>query len=293
MGERPDGGAVGTSLRNERLGDGVDELVVQRVAGVAGHHVPHDGAPQEGQVADQIEDLVADELVAVAEARVQHSAPADDHGVLEGAAAGEAVVAQRLHVLEEAVRPGAGHLLHEHLLGAGERGCLRPHGRVIHVQRVAHAEVVRGQDLEPALVVAHADRLGDQQGAPRRHERRLARRVEQRDERLGAAVHGRDFLALDLHQEVVDPQRRGRRHQVLDGSNAGPVHAERRGEAGVHDGVVAGGNEGAMGIGGAEDDAAVSRSGRESDLRGLARMEPDAFCCYPFPNRQLKVHWIV
>ena len=81
------------------------QLVVQHVARVAADHVPDHGASERMQVAHQVEDLVADELVGEAQVVVEHDALADHDGVVERSAPRQAVLAHERHVAEEAVRP--------------------------------------------------------------------------------------------------------------------------------------------------------------------------------------------
>ena len=62
---------------------------VQRVPGLAGLEVRHQGMAEQRQVADGIEDLVADELVLEAQRVVQHAGFAEHDRVLDGTAARE------------------------------------------------------------------------------------------------------------------------------------------------------------------------------------------------------------
>src|SRR5438445_13617182 len=78
-------GGGGSALEAERALDGDDQLEVERVAGVARDHVTEDGPAQQREVADEVEHLVAHELVAVAQA-VERAALADHDRVLERAA---------------------------------------------------------------------------------------------------------------------------------------------------------------------------------------------------------------
>ena len=84
-GEHTQGGAGRPALQAERALDRDDQLEVQRVAGVAGDDVAEQRPSEQGQVADQVEDLVAHELVAKRRV-VQHAALADHDRVVERAA---------------------------------------------------------------------------------------------------------------------------------------------------------------------------------------------------------------
>ena len=70
-----------------------------------GHDVADHRVADQGQVADRVEDLVADELVFEPERVVQHAGLAEHDGIVERAAERQAVLPQHLDVLEE--REGA------------------------------------------------------------------------------------------------------------------------------------------------------------------------------------------
>src|SRR5262245_55392758 len=74
------------------------ELEVERVAAVPGDDVPQERAAQEGEVPEEVEDLVPHELVAVAQAG-QGALVAEDDRVIEGAAAGQTVLPHGPEVL--------------------------------------------------------------------------------------------------------------------------------------------------------------------------------------------------
>ena len=88
---------------------------MQRVTAAVGDDVADDRVADQGQVADRVEDLVADELVLEAERVVQHAGLADHDGVVERAAEREALLAQRLDFLEERERARRGNLVDEAL----------------------------------------------------------------------------------------------------------------------------------------------------------------------------------
>src|SRR5215471_177035 len=171
-----------------------DELVIESMAAVVGSDVPDQRPPEQPQIADQVEHLVPDELILVAEAVVQHRALAHHHGVVEGAAASQAVFPHHRHVSQEAIGTCGGELLDERGLAYLERGDLEPDHRVRIVEGVGNAERVRRRDLEPALVVSDAQRLANSEGTPRYGQGDGARLVQEIDEGLGAAIEGRHFL---------------------------------------------------------------------------------------------------
>ena len=91
----------------------LDEARVQRVAGPVRGDLADDRTADQGEVADQVEDLVADELVAEAERSVHDAAVVEDDAVLDRAAARQAGRAQLLDVVHEAERARRRDLLEE------------------------------------------------------------------------------------------------------------------------------------------------------------------------------------
>src|SRR5712692_7937396 len=141
--------AGGTALEAERALDLQHELEVQVVARVTRDDVADDGTAEERQVADEVENLVADELITIAEA-VEDAALAEDHGVLERTAARQPLPPHLAEVLEEAVGARGREVLDEHSLAGRARERERPDGGMVVVERVADAERVRGRDVDPS-----------------------------------------------------------------------------------------------------------------------------------------------
>src|SRR5262249_43002632 len=92
--------------------DGEHELEVESVAAVSRDDVRAELPAEQRQISEQIQDLVSDELVLVAEA-VQRAAVAEHDRVVERPASRQAVLAHETEVPEEAVGPGRGELFDE------------------------------------------------------------------------------------------------------------------------------------------------------------------------------------
>src|SRR2546425_4467989 len=232
--------AGGPALEAQGALDREHQLEVQRVARVTGDDVAHYWPTEKGEVSDEVENLVPHELVTVAKP-VQDTALAHADGVLQRCAASQAVLAHQAEILQEAVRAGGGELLDEHALArrAGER--LGADRGMVVVERVADAERLGGDDLDPAPTAAHPDRVGDLDGPAWRRLLGAPRRRQQSDERLGATVPGGDFRAVDLHVEVVDAQPGRRGHEVLHRLNPRPLAPDGRRVMGVGHRLRAGG----------------------------------------------------
>ena len=82
------------------------ELDVEGVAGLARVDVAVEGAAEEREVADEVQDLVPDELVAEAQGPRKDSRVVEDDRVLQASSAGEAPRAHRLDFPGEAERAG-------------------------------------------------------------------------------------------------------------------------------------------------------------------------------------------
>ena len=94
------------------LGNGHGELGVGSVPGAHGDDMAEEGASDQGEVADDIENFVADEFVGEAERFfAQDGVVADDNGVFEAAAADEAFLHERLDVFVVDEGAGGGDVL--------------------------------------------------------------------------------------------------------------------------------------------------------------------------------------
>jgi hypothetical protein len=135
--------------------------VIERVASVVRGDVPLERTPEQPEVAHQVEHLVPDEFVLEAQAVVEDRALAHHHGVVQRAATGETVLPHHRNVSQEPVGAGGRQLFHERALTHLEGRDLKSHHGMGIVERVGNPERVGRRDLEPAAVVADANRLAD------------------------------------------------------------------------------------------------------------------------------------
>ena len=234
-----------------------------------------DGPAEERQIAEQIQDLVADELVAVAEP-VQRAAIAEHDRVVERAPARQTVLPHEPEVAEEAVRPGRGELLDERPLARRPGEDLRPDRRVVVVQRVADPQRVRRHDVNPPPGAAHSKRARKRQHPAARGLLLAARERQQRHEGLRAAVERGDLGPVHLDLDVVDAEPGRRRHEVLDGLDARRVQAQGRRVVRVDDALGPCRNP-LAGCAHLEHDACIRRRGGDGDTGDLARVQADSF----------------
>ena len=201
---------------------------MQRVAGLVGFDVCHQGPSEKREITDRIEDLVAHELVLETQLVVQHAALSDHNGVVEAAAAGQAIAAQHLHLPEESEGPRRGDRLGEGLGAHPARQRLVAQQRMVETDRVAHPKLIRRPKPHELASQHHLHGLDDLDVLPGYRVRPQPDLVDQEDERRGAAVENRQLRPIDLHEHVVHSERAERREQVLDRRNAHAVPAERR-----------------------------------------------------------------
>src|SRR5580698_6873335 len=206
------GGPVGDSILTQRDFFGValvaqdagDDSGVQRVSSAVGFDVAEDTLAEQGQIADQVEDLVADELILEAQRRVVDALAGEYHAVLARSATDEAHVQHRVLLLEEAEGSGGGDLADVAAVGKLNLEGFATDQRVREVDGVAHRvafcridpdklvallQLVRAQDLQ---VDAFAALLAD------------ASLGNHLDERLRTAVEDGYLEVVELDDGIVD-----------------------------------------------------------------------------------------
>ncbi|SPA45666.1 conserved hypothetical protein [Cupriavidus taiwanensis] len=249
------------------------QLVVQAMAGFVRHIGADQRMAHHVQVADRIQDLVAHELVAVAQFLVvEHAVLVQHDRVVQAAAARQAHFAQGLDLVRKAEGAGAGNLAH--VAGVGEidreglAGLVDRRVAEVDGERQLEAE----ERLQPRQLVAfaHFHRLLHADEGLGRILLLDASRLQQEHERRRAAVHDRDFLGVDVDIEIVDAQAGAGGHQVLDGGNARASLLQHRRQARVADGRSGHGNLDGLGQVDASEDDAGTRRRRTQRQRDLA-----------------------
>src|SRR5688572_35328 len=204
-------------------GQALHEADVGRVPRLDRQEVSARGAAEKEEVAQEVEDLVAYELVVEAERLpVQDAVRLHHDGVLERAPLDHPALAEALHVALQDEGARGGDLLHEGLRRDVVGGVLgAPKGVLVFDGERDAQSVVRERDeddaafLEPhglpdAEIPARGVLLGD------------SRALEERDVRPGAPVLrlGR-LLRIERDDHVVDLEAGDRRQDVLDGVHFG------------------------------------------------------------------------
>jgi len=243
------------------------------VAGFAGFHAAEERQADESQVADQVEGLVAAELIGIAEGAVHDAVLGEDDGVIEGAAADEAHGAERLDIGFEAEGAGAGENLAEGF-GIDEHfDFLLADKRVGKVDVATYAEFVGGIDADAATVFDNFDWLEDPEVTSFTAKTAEASLIEELEEGLGRAVENGDFDVVEVDEDVVDAVRIGCGEKVLGGGEQDALLHEAGGVADASDVVAVGFDREIVEIDAAEDDAGIRGSGEQTELRVDTRVK--------------------
>ena len=115
---------------------------VERVTGAVRDQVPDHRIADEREVADRVENLVADEFVFESERVVEHAGFAEHDRVIERAAERQTVLPQHFDVLQERERSRRRDLFDEALFGDSERSRLMTQQRMVVADAVGDLEVI-------------------------------------------------------------------------------------------------------------------------------------------------------
>ena len=229
---RPAGAAAGQRQRRLQV---LHECDVALVPGFHRGDVTEERAAEQGEVADQVEHLVARELVGEAQRLgVPDGVLADDDRALDPAALDPARAPQRLEIALEHERARGRDLLPERLVVDVERDALPPDQRVVVVDDEGDAVALVGHRRQRHAVLRPGHRPRHLDVALRAVLFDEPRLGEYLREGRGAAVRGlRHFHRRSLDDEVVDPEPRDRRQQMLHGVDLDAVLLEDRAPAGA------------------------------------------------------------
>src|SRR4051794_38663156 len=143
------------------LGRGVEHLLdearVQCVTGLRGADLADDRTADECEIAEQIENLVAHELVAEAELAAHDALVVEHDAVIDRAAARETGSAELLNVAHEAERAGGGDLLEEAVVIEVELERLAADARMVEIDLVLENQAIRRGNADAFVAVDHFD----------------------------------------------------------------------------------------------------------------------------------------
>jgi hypothetical protein len=190
---------------------------MERVAGFAGFNAAEEREADEGEVADQVEGLVAAKLVGVAEGAIHYAILGEDDCVVEGAAADEAHGAERFDIGFEAEGAGTRKQLAEGVGIDEQFDLLLADEGMREVYVAADAEFIGGIDGDAAAVFDDFDRFKDAEVTALAAEAAEARLIEELKERFGGTIEDGNFDVVQVDKDVVDAVRIGGGEEVFGG----------------------------------------------------------------------------
>ena len=164
------------------------------------------GYPTSARSADDVQNLVSDELVLEPQGAVEHTGLAQHDGVVQRPAQGEPPSTQHLDLLQEAKGPGRSDLVDEDVLAHPHRAGLVTQQRVIEADAVGDLELVGRIERDALVPTRQGDRTHDLEEPAGRGQRLDPGLVHQIHERRSAAVHDRHLGLVQLDDDVVDAQ---------------------------------------------------------------------------------------
>ena len=273
VGEFPGGAVVEEFL---------DEGGVHGVAGALGDDAAPDATAGEGEVADEVEDFVANELVGETEGAVENGAgmvgggAGDDDGGVVGYAADEAHVAEHGFVFFEAEGAGGGD---EVGVGAGLE--VAAEGVVADglgkVDGVVDGVAVAGIDADE--LVARGRVFADFDGFEDANVLAFAALALEAGSEDGgdvgerAAVEDGDLEVVDLDDDVVDAEADEGGQEVFGGLDENALAHEGSGVGDASDVAAGCGDFEVVEVGATEDDAGASWGGDEAHGDGGSRVQ--------------------
>jgi len=261
------GGAVAQQAR--------DEGGVHGVSGALGDDVAEDVVAGQGEVADEVEDLVARELVVEAQIAVEDALAGEHDDAFFGGAADQAHVAEFLFVFAPAKGAGGGDFA---LVGAGgevDDVSLAADGRG-EVDFVGDGVAIARIDSDELVAFADLDALENAEvfaAAALAFQSDFAKGLGVRKR---AAVEDGEFEVVELDVDVVDAGAEQCGEQVLRGGDEDALTHEAGGVADLGDVAADGGDFESVEIGAAEDDAGTGRCGEQAHAHRSAAVKANA-----------------
>src|SRR4029450_468782 len=192
------------------------ELCVERMACAMRDEMPDDWIADEGQIANRIENLVANELVFETQRVVENTCLTEHHRIFERSAKRKPVLPQHLDVFQERHRASRRDVVDERLFRDAQRPGLMTQKRVIVADAVGDLEMIRWIERDALVSTRDRKRPDDFEVLSGSREWPHAGFVNQVNERGRAAVHNRNFGGIQLDNYIVDFHADERRQQVFD-----------------------------------------------------------------------------
>jgi len=191
--------------------------------------VAQNGLAAESQIADDVQYLVAHELIAESQRLViENPVGRERDRILERAPSSQAVPAQHLEFLDETECPRRSDLARVIVLRETDLAGLHADHRMIEIDLARDPEVFGRLDRHETVLLAHLDPFEHSQICPRSFEFDHSRFPDQIDPLPAAAVEYRHFQRIDLDDGIVHTTSQKRREEMLDRRNHDSGFHERR-----------------------------------------------------------------
>ena len=245
------------------------------VSGALGYDVAEDVVSGEGEVADEVEDFVADELVGEAQVAVEDALAREHDDAFFGGAADETHVAEFLFVFAPA--EGAGWSDFALVVAGGEvDGVSLTADGGGEVDLVGDGVAVSGIDADEFVAFAHFDTLEDAEifaAAALALQPNVA-------EGLGvgqsAAIEDGQLEIVQFHHDIVDAGAEQGGEQMLGGGDEDALAHEAGGVTDFGDVAADGGDFESVEVGTAKDDARTGRGGQQAHAHRCTAVKANA-----------------
>lgn len=245
------------------------------VSGALGHYVAQNAVPGQREVADQVQDFVADKFVREAQRPIEHALPVEDDGALFGYTANQAHIAQHGLVFFEAEGARRSDFIGVAARGQIDHEALPPNRRG-EINLVGDAVALTRIHADKLVAFAHFHAFQDAEilaPPPLRLESRGGEGFH-----IGqcAAIEDGQLQVVQFHDYVVHAHADERGEQVFGGLNQHALAHQAGGVA--HLGHIAsnGGNLEVVEVGAAKQDAASGGRGQQAHRDGRSAMQSNA-----------------
>ena len=278
-----------------------DQRDVHGVAGAIGDHAAQDAVAEQRQVSDQVQHLVADELIVIAQGAVGDAVACEHDGVFFRGAADQSHLAHLLRLMQKSEGARGGDVAAVEIaveVGDASRGARHQldlktffaDQRMRKIDGVGDGVSVGRVEGDELVAVAHLHFFEDAPVdalAPLRLQSGAQHHLH---ERLRAAIEDGQLQVVELDDGIVHAQADERREQVLGG---GDEHALLHQASGVADlGHVAADclHLKAFQIDAAEKNARSGRRRQNAQAHGSAAVQADAAASHWLPDCLFEFH---
>lgn len=217
--------------------------MMKGMTGFMGNDMPQQGKAQQRKITDTIQKLMTDKFILKTQpARVQHAIFIHDDGIVEGAALGQTKSFQLLDLVKETESAGTAYFVFEKTFRDFRRERLALNHGVIEFDGTRDFVCRKGKNGNGLSVFFKADGFLDHQNTSGSVLLDNAGFPHQPGERRRTAVHDGHFMAIDLHQGIVDGKSGKTGHQVLDGGYDKSIDPDNGRQTGIDHPVESGGN---------------------------------------------------